>query len=249
MTSTSGATAVKVLARKTRPPICTVPSALCDFLHVHQTEDLQEVDTACAGWWSNPDKAEAGGGLMTDMRSHNTADKLGPSKRPLWYHTWRTIERRRKLTEKDQQADFKETVEANRVCKLGKPTCMKYKCYHNIWLVLNTNEPNFISLYLLLVFLPLSDNILLCYSSLHKYSSVCLSISFFNIHPLFSVLIPSIFPLFSPTELIFTLFHVSRHSVTLLSLMGTCVLLRLYSWNDIILHDLSFMSQRARPGH
>lgn len=54
------------------------------FSHRHFFLDLQEVDAASAGWWGNPDKAEAGGGLVADVGSDNTANKLGSTKLTLW---------------------------------------------------------------------------------------------------------------------------------------------------------------------
>lgn len=51
--------------------------------------DLQEVDTACARRRGDPDKTEAGGGLVADVGSNHTANKLGSTKLPLWHHTWK----------------------------------------------------------------------------------------------------------------------------------------------------------------
>ncbi|TNN82023.1 hypothetical protein EYF80_007669 [Liparis tanakae] len=51
------------------------------------THDLQKVDTASARWRGDPDKAEAGGGLVADMGSNHAANKLGSTKLALWHHT------------------------------------------------------------------------------------------------------------------------------------------------------------------
>lgn len=51
--------------------------------------DLQEVHAASARRWRNPDKAEAGGGLVADVGSHDAANKLGSTKLTLWHYTWR----------------------------------------------------------------------------------------------------------------------------------------------------------------
>lgn len=58
------------------------------------TLDLQEIDAAGAGWRGDPHKTEAGGGLVADVGSHNTANKLGSSILTIWNHTWRTEEGR-----------------------------------------------------------------------------------------------------------------------------------------------------------
>ena len=92
---------VKVRAGITRPPICrfsvlvsSLPlTFLCKAVYA-DTHDLQEIDAAGAGWWRNPHKTEAGGGLVADMGSHDTADKLGSSILAIWNHTWRTEEDR-----------------------------------------------------------------------------------------------------------------------------------------------------------
>lgn len=55
---------------------------------------LQEVDAAGAGGRGDPDEAESGGGLVTDVRGHHAADELGSSELPLGHHTW-TGRRRR----------------------------------------------------------------------------------------------------------------------------------------------------------
>lgn len=48
---------------------------------------LQEVDTAGAGRRSNPDEAETGGGLVADVRRHDTTHKLSPKLTLLRHHT------------------------------------------------------------------------------------------------------------------------------------------------------------------
>lgn len=57
-------------------------ACICVYLY------LQEVDAAGTRRWGDPDKAEAGGGLVTDMWSHHAADKLGSTKLPLRHYTW-----------------------------------------------------------------------------------------------------------------------------------------------------------------
>lgn len=52
-----------------------------------KTYDLQEIDTASPRWWGDPDKAEARRGLVADVGSHHTADKLGSTKLTIWHHT------------------------------------------------------------------------------------------------------------------------------------------------------------------
>lgn len=89
----SGAAAVKLPAK---PPICTTFSLFYSFLCVNLTADLQEIDAAGARRRGDPDKTETGGGLMADMRGHNTADELGSSKLPIWYHTWITTEKKKR---------------------------------------------------------------------------------------------------------------------------------------------------------
>lgn len=54
---------------------------ICDI------SDLQEVDAAGTGRWSDPDEAEAGGGLVADVGGDHAADKLGSTELTLRHHT------------------------------------------------------------------------------------------------------------------------------------------------------------------
>lgn len=110
--------AVKVLFWTTVLFICKICLTLKYFILTHMTHiwthDLQEVHTASARWWCNPDKAETGRGLVADMRGDHTANKLGSSKLTLWHHTWRKEEKRsetpRRITERNKQENNKEKV-------------------------------------------------------------------------------------------------------------------------------------------
>ena len=92
--SGGGWTAIKVLLyiKSTRinfvrlniswPLSLLMSACICVYLY------LQEVDAAGTRRWGDPDKAEAGGGLVTDMWGHHAAYKLGSTILSLWHYTW-----------------------------------------------------------------------------------------------------------------------------------------------------------------
>lgn len=72
--------AVTAPARSTRSPISCF-SCYYLFIFPRATQkDLQEIHAAGAGWWGDPNKTEAGGGLVADVGGHDAANKLGSSK-------------------------------------------------------------------------------------------------------------------------------------------------------------------------
>lgn len=67
---------------------------------------LQEVHAAGAGGRGDPDEAESGGGLVTDVRGHHAADELGSSELPLGHHTWTGHRRRNSASSLSPKSRF-----------------------------------------------------------------------------------------------------------------------------------------------